>query len=137
MQSIETNDILYNVLNGSEELKAAITGGIYVLGERPDDSEAEDIVINNLFLSHDIPQTGTSNINIHVADMKLKIRGKAQRKADVERIRTITALVIKAVKAANIPGITIRISTETVVKEPNINQHYNNIRVEWNIQRTN
>lgn len=137
MQSIETDDIICSILNASEELTNAISGGIYVMGERPDDSEAEDIVINNLFLSHDMPQTGTSNINIHVTDLKVNISGKEQRKGHRERIREITSLVMKVIKAANIPGLTIRIANETIIKEPNISQHYNNIRIEWNIQRTN
>lgn len=70
MQSIETDDILFEILNASAELKAALSGGIYVQGERPDNSGKEDVVINNLFLNHEVPQTGTSNVNIHVPDKK-------------------------------------------------------------------
>ena len=44
MLSIETDDILFEILNASTELKAELSGGIYVQGERPDDSEDEDIV---------------------------------------------------------------------------------------------
>ena len=51
MQSIETDDILFEILNASAELKKALSGGIYVQGERPDNSGMEDVVINNLFLS--------------------------------------------------------------------------------------
>jgi len=36
----------------------------FVQGERPDNSGKEDVVINNLFLNHEVPQTGTSNVNI-------------------------------------------------------------------------
>lgn len=60
MQSIETDDILFEILNASAELKAALSGGIFVQGERPDNSGKEDVVINNLFLNHEVPQTGTS-----------------------------------------------------------------------------
>lgn len=137
MQSIETDDILFEILNASAELKAELSGGIYVQGERPDDSQEEDIVINNLYLNHEVPQSGTSNVNIHVPDKKAKIRGKEQRKADRERLRKLTALVLQTLKTANIEGLTVRVTNEAIIKEPTVYQHYNNIRVEWNIQRTN
>ena len=128
MQSIETDDILFEILNASAELKAALSGGIFVQG---------DVVINNLFLNHEVPQTGTSNVNIHVPDKKERIGRTEQFKAHRERIRELTAIVLSVLKSANITGLTIRVSTEAIIKEPGINEHYNNLRVEWNIQRTN
>lgn len=136
MHSIETDDTLFQILNASAALKAELTGGIYVMGERPDDSEKEDIVVNNLFINHTVPQTGTSNVNIHVPDMSITIGGKQQYKANRERLRTLTALTISALKAANIRGLAIQIINETIIKEPNIPDHYNNIRIDWNIQMT-
>lgn len=131
MQSIETDDVLFSILNGDTTLKAAISGGVYVAGERPDNSELEDIVTNCLSLTHDNPQSGVSNVNIHVPDLIVKIRGSQQRKTDRERIRTITALVLQALNAARVTGLTLKVASEYVIKEPNINQSYNNIRVEW------
>lgn len=136
MLSIETDDILFEILNASTVLKAQLSGGIYVQGERPDDSEDEDIVINCLYLSHDIPQSGTSNVNIHVPDKKTKIRGKEQRKADRERLRLLTSLVLAVLKSAKVTGLTINVANETVIKEPDISQHYNNLRIDWNIHLT-
>lgn len=131
MQSIETDDVLYSILNGNAALKAAISGGIYVAGERPDNSELEDVVTNCLSLTHGNPQSGVSNVNIHVPDLTVKIRGTQQRKTDRERIRTITALVLNALNAARVTGLTLSVANEYVIKEPNTNQSYNNIRVEW------
>lgn len=136
MQSIETDDILFEILNASAELKAELSGGIYVQGERPDESEKEDVVINCLTLSHDVPQSGISNVNIHVPDKKTKIRGKEQRKADRERLRLLTSLVLAVLKSANITGLTLKVSAETVIKEPEVFQHYNNLRLDWNIHLT-
>ncbi|MGI6124582.1 MAG: hypothetical protein ACOYIG_10450 [Acetivibrionales bacterium] len=136
MNSIETDDILFQILNGNAEIKQAITGGIYTMGERPDDSQKEDIVVNNLFLNHTVPQTGTSNVNIHVPDMTVTIGGKQQKKGNRERIRTITGLVFQALKNANVEGLGIRVTNESIIKEPNIFEHYNNIRIDWNIQKT-
>lgn len=137
MQSIETDDILFAVLNGCEQLKAELSGGIYTQGERPDDSQKEDVVVNNLALTHDLPQTGTSNVNIHVPDKKVKINGKEQYKTDRERIRILTGIVLSALKAANVEGLLFWVSNETIMKEDSIKQSYNNLRIEWNIQRTN
>lgn len=75
-------------------------------------------------------------MNIHVPDMTLTIGGKQQHKANRERLRTLTALTLEALKAANIQGLAIRITNETIIKEPNIPEHYTNIRVDWNIQKT-
>ncbi len=135
MLSFDTDDILFKILNASVELKAAINGGIYVQGERPDNSEKEDIVINNIVISHDYPQSGISNINIHVSDLKIKINKQEQRKADRERLRFLTELVIGILKAANVEGLTFWIENETVIKEPTISQHYTNLRINWNIHK--
>lgn len=136
MQSIETDDILFEILNASAELKAELSGGIYVQGERPADSEKEDVVINCLTLTHGVPQSGTSNVNIHVPDKKAKIRGKEQRKADRERLRLLTSLVLAVLKSAKVTGLTLKVSAETVIKEPEVFQHYNNLRIDWNIHLT-
>jgi hypothetical protein len=135
MLSFDTDDILFTILNASEELKEAISGGIYVQGERPDNSEGEDIVINNIVINHDYPQSGTSNVNIHVEDLKLKIKGQEQRKADRERLRFLTDKVVRILKAANIQGLTFWIENETVIKEPAVFQHYTNLRINWNIHK--
>lgn len=135
MISIETDDILFNTLNASEGLKNSLTGGIFVQGERPDNSEKEDVTINNIVISHEYPQSGTSNINIHVPDLKVKIQGQEQRKADRERLRFLTNLVISILKEARINGLIFWIDTETVIKEPAISEHYTNLRIEWNIHK--
>ena len=135
MLSFDTDDILFTVLDASEELKDAINGGIYVQGERPDNSEKEDIVVNNIVLSHSYPQSGTSNINIHASDLKLKIKGQEQRKANREKLRFLTEIVVRTLKAANIEGLTFWIENETVIKEPVVSQHYTNLRINWNIHK--
>lgn len=135
MISIETDDILFNILNASEELKHSLSGGIFVQGERPDNSEKEDVTINNIVVTHEYPQSGTSNINIHVPDLKVKIHKQEQRKADRERLRFLTNLILSILKEARINGLTFWIDTETVIKEPAISEHYTNLRIEWNIHK--
>ena len=80
--SIDTDDILFKIVSEAVTSgKVVINGGVFTQGERPDDSEAEDIVINTITVTHDKPQTGTSNVNIYAKDLKLRIKGKEQRKA--------------------------------------------------------
>jgi hypothetical protein len=132
--SFDTDDILFKVLSGNAALKAAISGGIYPESERPDNSEKEDICINTITVTRNYtPQSGTSNVNIYVPDLRLKIDGQEQRKIDRERLREITNQVISIIEAARIEGFAFWIANETVIKEPEIYQHYTNLRIEWNI----
>lgn len=132
--SIDTDDILFKIV--SEAVTSGIVvinGGVFTQGERPDDSEAEDIVINTITVTHDKPQTGTSNVNIYAKDLKLRIKGKEQRKADRERLRTIGNALVAYLDAQNIADLEYWIESDIVIKELEVNQHYRNIRISWNI----
>lgn len=132
--SIDTDDILFKiVLEAVTSGKVVINGGVFTQGERPDDSEAEDIVINTITVTHDKPQTGTSNVNIYAKDLKLRIKGKEQRKADRERLRTIGNALVAYLDAQNIADLEYWIESDIVIKELEVNQHYRNIRISWNI----
>lgn len=132
--SIDTDDILYKLIQAavaSGEVK--ISGGVFVQGERPDNSEAEDIVINTITITHEKPQTGTSNVNIYASDKKVKIRGKEQRKADRERLRTIGDALADYLDAQNVADLEYWIESDTTIKEIEVKQHYRNLRISWNI----
>lgn len=132
--SIDTDDILFKIVSEAVTSgKVAINGGVFTQGERPDDSEAEDIVINTITVTHDKPQTGTSNVNIYAKDLKLRIKGKEQRKADRERLRTIGDALVAYLDAQNIADLEYWIESDIVIKELEVNQHYRNIRISWNI----
>lgn len=132
--SIDTDDILFKIVSEAVTSgKVAINGGVFTQGERPDDSEAEDIVINTVSVTHDKPQTGTSNVNIYAKDLKMRIKGKEQRKADRERLRTIGDALVAYLDAQNIADLEYWIESETVIKEAEVKQHYRNIRISWNI----
>jgi hypothetical protein len=135
--SFDTDDILYKTLASSEELTKEISGGIYSESERPDNSEDEDITVNTITVNNNMPQQGTSNVNIYVPDLKLKIEGQEQRKADRERLHQLTNLVISILETAKFEGLIFWIINETVIKEPEIYQHYTNLRIEWNIVKNN
>ena len=60
VSSINTDDILYQLIQQAvNEGVITISGKVCPQGERPDDSQAEDIVINTITVTHDKPQTGT------------------------------------------------------------------------------
>lgn len=102
-------------------------------GERPDNSEAEDIVINTITITHEKPQTGTSNVNIYASDKMVKIRGKEQRKADRERLRTIGDALADYLDAQNVADLEYWIESDITIKEIEVKQHYRNLRISWNI----
>lgn len=132
--SIDTDDILYKLIQAavaSGEVK--ISGGVFVQGERPDNSEAEDIVINTITVTHEKPQTGTSNVNIYASDKKVRIRGKEQRKADRERLRTIGDALVAYLDAQNVADLEYWIESDITIKEIEVKQHYRNLRISWNI----
>lgn len=132
--SIDTDDILFKIVSEAVTSgKVVINGGVFTQGERPDGSEAEDIVINTITVTHDKPQTGTSNVNIYAKDLKLRIKGKEQRKADRERLRTIGDALVAYLDAQNIADLEYWIESDIVIKELEVNQHYRNIRISWNI----
>lgn len=132
--SIDTDDILFKIVSEAVTSgKVVINGGVFTQGERPDDSEAEDIVINTITVTHDKPQTGTSNVNIYAKDLKLRIKGEEQRKADRERLRTIGDALVAYLDAQNIADLEYWIESDIVIKELEVNQHYRNIRISWNI----
>ena len=132
--SIDTDDIRFKIVSEAVTSgKVVINGGVFTQGERPDDSEAEDIVINTITVTHDKPQTGTSNVNIYAKDLKLRIKGKEQRKADRERLRTIGDALVAYLDAQNIADLEYWIESDIVIKELEVNQHYRNIRISWNI----
>ena len=133
-QTFDTDLALFDVLKDSAELTSALTGGVYVQGERPDNSVLEDVVINTITLSQEPdPQKGVSNVNIHVPDIDVVIRGVSQKKADRARLKALTTLVLSVLSAAKITGLLYWVTSQTVIKEPDLAQHFVNLRIEWNI----
>ena len=132
--AFDTDSILYKLLKRSA-VKTAISGGIYVGGGRPLDSNTEDIEINTISVTQVYcPQIGTSNINIYVPDRNVTIGGKEQLQADRKRLCELANMVIKVVRSANVDGLKVIPTSMTILQEPKVRQHFVNIRVDWNIQ---
>lgn len=134
VSSIDTDDILYQLIKEAVDTDViSISGVVCPQGERPDGSTKEDIVINTITVTHEKPQTGTSNVNIYVADKKQKIDGKEQYKCHRERLREIGDALTAYLDAQNVADLEFEIEQDVVIKELEVKQHYRNLRITWNI----
>ena len=133
--SFDIEQSLFKALNVSA-VKNAIDGGIYLGDTRPVDSCCEDITINTITISQDTsPQTATSNINIHVPDIVVKLDdGRINKIADRVRLKAIATKVLSQLRSTKFAGMKCVPMILTTIQEPTINQHYINIRCDWNIQ---
>lgn len=115
-------------------IEAKISGRICYKNDRPDNSDKEDITINTIAMTQDyLPQIATSNVNIYVQDMTVKIDGKEQKKPNYKRLAELSKLVLGVLRGASIEGMKLIPENQTVLAEP-IGQHFCNIRISWNIQ---
>lgn len=127
MEAIQTDSIIYQILKNSGMLD--ITGDVYTAGERPANSTAEDIVINNINFEHSTPRRGISNINIHVPDIVVSIDGIQQRKTNRDRLNAIAQTVQTVIDSTTLRGVSLRIETTQVFAEES--EHYLNMRCAW------
>lgn len=134
-QIFDTDTILFKTLKEDSSISYELTGGVYIR-QRPDNSIKEDIVVNTITLSQAYaPQIGTSNINIHVADKTVNIGGIQQKVQDLTRLKLLSGLVLNKIRTTVIAGLTMTIEPQSIIQEPDINQHYVNIRINWNIHQ--
>lgn len=132
--SFDTDAILYKLLRDSS-VKAEISGDIYYEGDRPADSDKEDIIINTVTLTQDFyPQLGDSNVNVYVKDSIISIGGKQQRVVSRARLKQLTELVIGVIRDSRVKGLKANLRWQRTLQEPDINQTFVNIRISWNIQ---
>lgn len=127
--TLEVMDEMYQVLKVSQ-LKDEITGLVYK-NQRPDDSKLEDVVINSLPITEGTMQRCIVNINIYIPDLQVQLLGKPQQQPDFERLKTLTEFAILALEEYYAAGYSFYISSQSVFREQDINQHYTNIRIEY------
>lgn len=134
MKSIfDIDEILYNIC--SIAVKSSIGGGIYKEGDRPVNSNKEDVVINSIILTQDTyPQLGSSNINIYVPDHYVSIHNRRTRVVDRYRLEYLSKMITKALRDTIVEGLAISIDSHAILSENEIDQHFVNIKISWNIQ---
>ena len=133
VQTYDIEAVIFQELINNGELTGELTGDIYQ-GERPINSELEDIVINTIALTQNYsPQLATTNINIHVKDKLIKAGGKQQRVENRERLKLLAGLALDTIRAAKVEGMGKTIDNQATINQPEIGQHYVNIRITWSI----
>ena len=116
-------------------IETKISGRICYQNDRPDNSDKEDIAINTIAMTQDyLPQIATSNVNVYVPDMTVRIDGKEQKKPNHKRLAELSRLVLGVLRSANIEGMKLIPENQSVLAETNVSQHFCNIRISWNIQ---
>jgi hypothetical protein len=128
--TFDQDEILFQLLNGSSALKAAISGGIYV-GVRPDNSVLEDVVINSVVVADGSIQLGVANVNIHVADRDVTSGGKTYKAPNVSRLKAITNIVYPLVQEVYGDFYVFFVENQNTIREPEIKQHYVNLRIRF------
>lgn len=132
--SFDLDELLHGCMR-AYGIQNVINGGIYYSDSRPSDSQKEDIVINTITLTQDfLPQIGTSNINCYVQDKMIKVNGKHQNVPDRIRLKKISEEVVKAVKSFKVIGLKAIVEASSALNEAQVQQHFINIRISWNIQ---
>lgn len=132
----DLESLLFRILKEDETLE--VTGGIYLGTDRPIDSQLEDIEINSINLTQNyLPQLGVSNVNIYVPDIAVTINGVQQMKANRGRLDELSKHVLSLIRGTVIKGSTVTPAFQYSFAVPEINQHFTNIRLEWNIQTFN
>lgn len=132
--SLDLESIIISLMidGGIEE---EISGNIYSEGNRPINSNKEDVVVNTLDINIDTsPQTALSNINIYVPDKVVKVNGKSQYFSNKDRMRRISERILGIMRDTIVTGMTITPTNQYILSEIEIHQHYMNIRLRWNIQ---
>jgi hypothetical protein len=127
---LDQSTAIYKVLKAQSTIAYAISGGIYKT-LRPADSVLEDIVVNTITLSDGSLQRGVSNVNIHVADIQQTIGGKQFYAPNEARLNTLTNLVAPLLKSYFSDDFSFKLANTSLVREPEINQHYVNLRINF------
>lgn len=132
INTLEIVDELFLALHVADVL-GAITGNVYKM-QRPLDSDLLDIVINCLPTNNLQVQTAVANVNIHVQNLSLgSAAGVDNTQANIPKLRALTNLVISKLNDKYPLGkpFWYDVQQQNVFAEPNINEHYSNVRVNF------
>lgn len=131
--TFDVNTYVYQL--ASQAIGTTLTGGVYKL-ERPRGSKVEDIVVSSLPITEGVgPQVATCNVNIHVPDIDIGIAEEPHKVANNARLKELADILITAldegVSAAG--DYTYRVTNQTVIEEPELGEHFFNLRLELRI----
>lgn len=130
----DQDSILYALINGSA-LKTFIRGGIYK-GERPLDSQAEDIVISSMMIGEGTLQAGVANVNVYIPKIYQNIGGKQQPIKDTRRVDEVLAVANEVLHEAYGKYYSLWTSRQGDYDEPDIKQTRLHFRIEFRLNNT-
>jgi hypothetical protein len=131
MNKEEATEMFVQMLGENTALTTTLKGRRYN-GKRSDGRETEEcIVVNTPWANHRRPQEGYTNINIHVPDETHTIDGVQQLQPNQARMSELTNLVLAVLAAKVVTGVDWQQPQENGMVEPQHNEHYNNLRVDW------
>lgn len=106
-------------------------GGMVYNGDRPLNSQDEDITVKTIATSGDgFPQYSTVNINIYVPDLAENHGGFVR---NGKRLAELSKAVVDLVETFNYPNTATFVESQTEIPLDAVKQHYMNIRVRVDI----
>lgn len=132
--TLQMVDVVFALVTGI--VTGRITGGVYE-DERPNGSTNEDVVINALPVTGDMVQVGYVNVNVYVPDLEINVSGDSQNKPNHDRLSELATLIITDLAEHHLTDGKIEMVLQGVVKEPNTNQHFINIRYKFTSYQLN
>lgn len=131
----DQDNILYELISQSP-LKTFIRGGVYK-GERPLDSQSEDVVISSMLVGEGTLQAGVANVNIYVPKVYQNINGKKQTLKDTKRVDEVLAVARGVLSEAYGSYYSLWTSRQGDYDEPDIKQTRLHFRIEFRLMDTN
>lgn len=128
---IEIIDIIKSLLMESD-LAQAVNGKIYRIGDRPDFSICEDIIITHKSGNGDRVQEGVANILIYTLD---NLTTEGYRK-NILRLNILEPLSREWIESVNTYAMTCRLTLKSpieIVEESEIGQHYICLNVNYKL----
>jgi hypothetical protein len=113
-------DFVYTTLKG----KSGVPSALYKLEKPSNTAGTSYVVINALPIDAGVLQFCRVNVNCHVQDLSEGI-------PDMNTLKTVTASVLTQLEQVNstTSGIFLDFESQQFFKEPQLNEHYSNIRI--------
>ena len=129
----DVTEILYNRLY--QAIGTSLSGDIYK-DDRPDSSILEDITINSLPITSGQPQLATANVNLHVPDLKVSIKGKGQYVPNHSRIKALLSEIKPLLEVYTDGDYNYFISSINHIRVQEKHESLINIRIDFLIINT-
>jgi hypothetical protein len=119
--------MLYRLFKAAVTLHTIPINGDAYNGDRPLNSDMEDITVKTLSVSGDgFPQNALTNINCYVKDIAEDGGGYVR---DGRRLDDLSRDIVDFIDTIEIPNTTLEVEAATEIAETAIHQHYLNVRV--------